>query len=163
MVHLGILLIFVGIVGSSFYSVEKTERLQPGDSVSIESYSLTYDDMSVDSTESGTVISATLLAYDGDKFLGVLTPEIQRRSGYNKWVTEVAIRYGLWDDLYVIMAWAEDDGTAILQIMVNRLVTWIWIGGGVLFIGSLIALWPDRRRPDLRDNEAELQEESGNQ
>jgi cytochrome c-type biogenesis protein CcmF len=160
MVHLGILFICIGVVGSSFYSVEKTERLQPGDSIDIENYNLTYDDMSVNSTTSGTVISTTLLAYDGDKYLGVLTPEMQRRSGYNKWVTEVAIRYGLWDDLYVIMAWAEEDGTAIFQIMVNRLVTWIWIGSGVLFIGSLIALWPDRRRPALRDYEAEMREES---
>ncbi|UCC60929.1 MAG: cytochrome c biogenesis protein CcsA, partial [Dehalococcoidia bacterium] len=161
MVHLGILLICVGIVGSSFYSVEKTERLQPGDSIGIENYNLVYDDMSVHNTAGGTVISTKLLAYAGDNYLGVLIPEMQRRSGYNKWVTEVAIRYGLWDDLYVIMAWAEEDGTAIFQLMVNRLVTWIWIGGGVLFIGSLIALWPDRRRSDLRESEAELLQESG--
>lgn len=164
MVHLGILLICVGVVGSSFYSVEKTERLQPGDSMNIENYSLTYDDISVNSTASGTIIRATLLAYDGDRYSGVLTPEMQRRSGYNKWVTEVAIRYGLCDDLYVIMAWAEDDGTAVFLVMVNRLVTWIWIGGGVLFIGSLIALWPDRRRLDLlRDSEAEVQAGSSDQ
>ena len=61
-------------------------------------------------------------------------------------MTEVAIRYGLWDDLYVILVGWDQDETAAFTVLVNRLVTWVWIGGGVLFLGSLIALWPDRSK-----------------
>jgi cytochrome c-type biogenesis protein CcmF len=67
-------------------------------------------------------------------------------------VTEVGIRSTPAEDLYVILADVEDfqgmvgnDPNAqriVVQVMVNPLVGWIWYGGVVITIGSLIALWP---------------------
>ena len=145
-VHLGIVLICVGVIGSSFYQAEAEAVLRPGESMSIKDYSLTYEGMSTSNTPSRLIVSTTLLVYDGSKLIGELTAEKQYHRSYEQWVTEVAIRYGLWDDLYVILAGWDQDGTAAFKVFVNRLVTWIWIGGGVLLLGSLIALWPDRRK-----------------
>ena len=60
--------------------------------------------------------------------------------------TEVAIRRGLWEDLYVVMAAFElQDQSATLHIVVNPLVNWIWVGFGVLALGTIIALLPERQ------------------
>jgi cytochrome c-type biogenesis protein CcmF len=61
------------------------------------------------------------------------------------WVTEVAIHSSLTEDLYIILANLEEDGLAGFQIVINPLVSWIWIGGAVLLIGTLMAAWPDKR------------------
>jgi cytochrome c-type biogenesis protein CcmF len=65
-------------------------------------------------------------------------------------VTEVAIRTTWWEDLYVILAgWAED-GSATFKILVNPMVVWIWIGGVVMLLGTMIAMWPDAREARRR-------------
>jgi cytochrome c-type biogenesis protein CcmF len=60
-------------------------------------------------------------------------------------VTEVAIRSTLREDLYVILAGWSNDNTAQFTIMIRPAVKWIWIGGGFLMFGGLIALWAPRR------------------
>ena len=62
--------------------------------------------------------------------------------------TEVAIRRGFWQDLYLVLP-ATDPAmmaaqTATLQIVVNPLVNWIWLGFGVIAFGTGIALLPER-------------------
>jgi len=49
-------------------------------------------------------------------------------------------------DLYVSMlGYSEDSGEANIKVDINPLVSWLWIGGIVMMIGGLIAIWPDRR------------------
>jgi cytochrome c-type biogenesis protein CcmF len=149
-VHLGIIIIGIAVIASSFYTVEAEAALQPGESMSIDNYSLTYEEMSTSSTGSRIIISATLLAYNGDKLIGEFTPKKQYHRSYSQPVSEVAIRYSPVEDLYIIFAMWDHDETAAFKVLINPLVTWIWIGGGVLFLGSLIALWPHKRRPEFQ-------------
>ena len=151
-VHLGIVFICIGVIGSSFYSAEAEAVLEPGQSISIKHYDLTYEEMSTSSTESRIIVSTILLAYNGEKLIGELIPEKQYHRSYANPVTEVAIRYGLVDDLYVILARWNHDESAAFKVLVNPLVTWIWIGGAVLLLGSLIALWPNKRRAQYTAN-----------
>ncbi len=146
LVHLGILLICVGVVGSSFNSVEAAAALRPGESLIIDKYRLDYEGISTSVTESRIIVSAPLLAYCDDKPIGEVTPQRQYDIGYQQSVSEVAVRYGLWEDLYVVMASWDSDETAVFQVRVNRLVTWLWMGGALLLLGSLWALSPAFRR-----------------
>jgi cytochrome c-type biogenesis protein CcmH/NrfF len=59
--------------------------------------------------------------------------------------TEVAIRRTLPEDLYIVLA-ASEAGTqaASFAIYVNRLVNWVWLGFGLMAIGTGIALLPER-------------------
>ncbi len=53
-------------------------------------------------------------------------------------------RSTLADDLYIILAGWEDSGrTATFTVYINPLVNWLWIGGFVFIIGTLIAAWPN--------------------
>ncbi len=154
-VHIGIILLAIGVVGSSLYDVEMEATIMPGESMTIKNYTLTYENLDNYETESKTVVTATLSVYNEGKLIGRLTPEKYFHRSYEQAVTEVAIRSTLLEDLYVILiGWDEDDTTAF-KVLVNPLVSWIWIGGVVFVIGGLIAFWPERReKPAPRQTEA---------
>jgi cytochrome c-type biogenesis protein CcmF len=61
----------------------------------------------------------------------------------------IGLRSGLREDLYVVLSSIGEDGRATIQAFVNPLVTWIWIGGGLMLAGTAIAFWPDRRAQRL--------------
>jgi cytochrome c-type biogenesis protein CcmF len=145
-VHIAIILIAIGIIGSSFYNVEKEATLMPGESMTIKNYTLTYENIDQYETQSKTVVTATLSVYNQGKLIGKLTPEKYFHRSYQQAVTEVAIRSTLLEDLYVILIGWDEDGTTAFKVLVNPLVNWIWIGGVVFVLGGLIAFWPDRRR-----------------
>jgi cytochrome c-type biogenesis protein CcmF len=146
LVHIGILLIAIGIIGSSFYDVEKEAVLAPGESITIKNYTLTYENIDYYQTESKEVVSATLSVYNKGNLIGGLIPEKHYHLLSDQWMTEVAIRSTLLEDLYVILVGWDEDDTASFKVLVNPLVIWIWIGGGVLVLGGLIAFWPDRQK-----------------
>ena len=57
--------------------------------------------------------------------------------------TEVGIRSGLREDLYIVFAGAVN-GTeeAVYRFNINPLVWWVWAGGFILVFGGLITMWP---------------------
>ena len=146
-VHIAIILIAIGVVGSSFYGTEKEATLKIGESMTINNYTLTYEGMDSYETESKTVVSATLSIYSKGKLIGELIPEKYFHRSFEQSVTEVAKRSTLVEDLYVILVGWDEDGTTAFRVLVNPLVSWIWIGGWVFLLGGLIAFWPERRRP----------------
>ncbi len=145
-VHIAIILIAIGVVGSSFYNIEKEVTLTPGESMTIKGYTLTYEAIDYYETQSKEVVTATLSVYNGGKLIGKLTPEKYFHRTYEQPVTEVAIRSTLLEDLYVILIGWDEDGTTAFKVLVNPLVNWIWIGGVVFVLGGLIAFWPDRKK-----------------
>jgi cytochrome c-type biogenesis protein CcmF len=145
-VHIAIILIAIGIIGSSLYNVEKEAILMPGESMTIKNYTLTYDNIDYYETESKQVVTATLSVFNEGKLIGGLTPEKYFHRSYDQSVTEVAIRSTLIEDLYVILIGSDEDGTSAFKVLVNPLVNWIWIGGVVFAIGGLIAFWPERQK-----------------
>ena len=55
---------------------------------------------------------------------------------------------GFREDLYLVLGdFARDGSQATIKLQVNRLVSWIWIGGVILTLGTVLALLPERRRP----------------
>jgi cytochrome c-type biogenesis protein CcmF len=143
-VHIAIILMAMGIIGSSIYVVETEATLKPGDSVTIEQYSLTYESLDYYETQSKEVVTATLSVYNDGELIGSVVPEKYFHRSYQQPVTEVAIRSTAKEDLYVILInWDQDSTT--FKVLVNPLVGWIWIGGGVFLLGGLIAFWPERR------------------
>jgi cytochrome c-type biogenesis protein CcmF len=74
--------------------------------------------------------------------------------------SEVAIYSTARNDVYVVFAGATTDGRkAIIQVFYNPLTMWVWIGGIVLVIGTLIALLPNKKTLVRRRQETESKEE----
>ena len=146
-VHISIILIAIGVVGSSFYDTEKEVTLLSGESMTINNYTLVYESRDYYQTEDKGVVTAILSVYKNDKLIGELIPEKYFHRTYEQPVTEVARRSTLAEDLYVILISWDEDGATAFKVLVNPLVSWIWIGGWIFLLGGLIAFWPERQRP----------------
>ena len=143
-VHIGIIILAIGVIGSSAYKVGSEASLLPGESMTIDGYTLTYEgiDQYIDGMK--TVVAANLSVYQGGRFLGTMTPEMYLHANHPQWVAEVAIRPTLAEDLYVSLGGWDEEGVAAFRALVNHLVIWVWIGGVVLLLGTVIVFWPDR-------------------
>jgi cytochrome c-type biogenesis protein CcmF len=139
--------------------MEKQIALNKGDSFRIKNYTVRYDSLSRYPTANKEVVAATLSVYNAGKRVALLTPEKNLHKGQDQAATEVDIHSTLKEDLYVILAGYEGE-TATFKVLVNPLVVWIWIGGGVMGLGTIVALFPDRRRRS-RIVSKELHKEEG--
>ena len=145
-VHLGIVLIAIGISGSSAYQDEVQISLAPGEQVAVHGYTLEYQEFVVEGLTAKQLFQVVLDVYRGPRKIATLTPEKSLYWNIEQWVTEVAIRSSLKEDLYVILAGFEEDGLASLRVLVNPLVIWLWIGGAAMLVGGTMAWWPSTRK-----------------
>jgi cytochrome c-type biogenesis protein CcmF len=139
--------------------------LRPGEETTIGDYTLEYEDYQIEvlnadseTYQSKMRFAAALGVYKAGRKIATLVAEKNNHWLLdNPWVTEVAIRSSLKEDLYVILGGLEQDGLASFELVVNPLVNWLWIGGGLLFVGAAVAMWPSGRKVVSADREeAEL-------
>jgi len=143
-VHFGVALIFMAFAGSHF-NMEKQITLAKGESFKIKNYTLRFDALSIYPTASKQKVVATLTVLNDKHLVGVVSPEKSLYRGQNQPTTDVAIHTNFKEDLYVILAGYEKD-LATFKVLVNPLVVWIWIGGGIMVLGTIFVVWPVRRR-----------------
>ncbi|HUT21424.1 MAG TPA: heme lyase CcmF/NrfE family subunit [Anaerolineae bacterium] len=145
-VHLGIVLIAVGITGSSLYQEEVQVALAPGEQIDVGRYTLHYQDLISEELPDRQRFAAVVGVSNGDRQLATLRPEKAFHWNVEQWVTEVAIRSTLKEDLYLILAGSDQDGLASFRILINPLVAWLWVGGSMLLAGGVLAWWPAPER-----------------
>ncbi len=152
LVHVGMVMIFVGIIGSSAFQQEATANLKRGESFSVGRYVMKFADTTSSHDEHKDVLSTTLEVYRGGDQVATLRPEKYFFRASEQPTTEVAI-YGLFnwppnlsDDLYTILVDNNPQtGGYTFKAYLNPLVSWIWLGGFVVIIGTHIAVLPEWR------------------
>lgn len=144
-IHMGVVLMAVGITGSAMFQSEVEATLRPGQAVDVAGYTLQYEQMRQFDTRGVGVVSADVVAYTGDRARFRMVPQRHFHPRQENPTTEVAIWSGLRHDLYLVLAGWDDTSTATFKAYVNPLVKWIWIGGLVMAVGTLICMFPDRR------------------
>jgi len=147
-IHFGILLFVAGVTGSQAHQTEVQVALAAGESVEVGGFTLAYEDYVYREVQEGgnkILNQAVVDVYRGERKVATVLPERNLHSNVQGAVTEVALRSSLRQDLYVVLASLEPDGLAAFQVLINPMVIWLWIGGGVLIVGTLIATWPPRR------------------
>jgi cytochrome c-type biogenesis protein CcmF len=149
-IHIGIILVAVGVVGSRFYQVETQRNVAIGESMTITSeflgtYELTYRGLrSGESPDDRIITEAMLSVTHNNQPLGALIPTREFFVVQEQPMTIPAKHSTLTNDLYVILAGWEGTGqTATFKAYINPLVNWLWIGGAVFIIGTVIAVWPN--------------------
>ena len=145
-VHLGIVLIFFGFAGEGFKQ-EAQVLLKPGEQTTLGRYTLRYDRLSVDDDGQKQMTAAHMSVFRDGRQVGSLYPAKWAWHGHETEppTTEVAIRRAIAEDLYIVLAAAEaGTQTVSLQIFVNPLVNWVWLGFGIMALGTGIALLPER-------------------
>jgi cytochrome c-type biogenesis protein CcmF len=144
-VHLGTILIAMGVASYFMYHSSASGILAPGESLSVGKYELTLNKVDERSTETQDITAANLTVAKDGKPDGTITSEKVLFVRQQSVMTNVGLRTGLREDLYVILDSVGEDGRASLQAFVNPLIIWIWIGGVVMLVGTVIAFWPDVR------------------
>ncbi len=145
-VHMGIVLMFIGFTGSAF-NLKETKNLGLGEMVRFGHYDLkllTVTDGTNDNYDSS---KAFMDVIEDGKVVGQLEPEIRMYKASQQQNSMVGIRRRLNEDLYVNYSGVLPDGTkATFQFYQFPLVSWIWVGYWVLLFGTLICLIPSKVR-----------------
>lgn len=145
-VHVGIVLMFLGFAGEGFGRDEQA-LLKPGETVQVDRYVLRLDAIRATEDSQKQMVTGQITVLDTDgRQLGTMYPaKWYYRSRPAEPTTEVAIWRSLAEDLYIVMAGFElAEQTASVEVHVNELVNWIWLGFALLAFGTGIALLPDR-------------------
>jgi cytochrome c-type biogenesis protein CcmF len=157
--HLGMAAIVAGIVGSSVYGLNQNLELRPAKADTpavtgrIGGYTLATAGFQRVRRENHTAIVGTILVTPDKGQPFELKPE---RRFYDQGMeqgqssSEVGIKLSLGSDVYLTLAGWEDNGSIVtVSAIINPLVNWIWIGGGLLTLGGLVCLIPSKRRQGI--------------
>ncbi|HEV2305325.1 MAG TPA: heme lyase CcmF/NrfE family subunit [Candidatus Acidoferrales bacterium] len=144
-VHFGIVLIFVGISGQAFnQNVQREMRV--GSQLQIGPYTLVAQNFDETSTANYNASRATIEVFKGNRSVMMLFPERRFYTASQVTQTIVALHSSLARDLYVVYAGrSPEDNTPVIHAYLNPLVHWIWLGGLVLVLGTVLALIPSRQ------------------
>jgi len=146
-VHAAIVLLAIGVVGSSAYGTTVERKLMPGQTMSVGRYDLSYRDLVQRRGANAREVRAQLDVSRDGKRLDVLETGKNRYFAEQSTSNEVGIRTD-WtraEDLFVIADQIDPNGAVYFKVFVKPLVNLIWVAGVVFVLGSLIALWPDAR------------------
>ncbi len=143
-VHLSIVLVALGVVGSSFYGVQKDVVLAPGERTSIGGYEVEFLTTTFQAFPDRSESRFLLAAYKDGTPLTALEARRDFYPAFDISSTQAAIRSTPVEDLYVVPSSLQEDGSAGFRIFVNPMIWWIWVAGPVMVLGTVIALWPQR-------------------
>lgn len=138
-VHLGVVLIVIGLAGAAFRA-ERHALLDEGSSMEVGSYTLTYADRTQTTTDEKQINTAVIEVTSEGEPVGTLYPQRNFHLAQQQPQSEVAIRTGPIEDLYVVITSFDQDGAAALRAFVNPLTWWIWVGAAVMLGGMAILL-----------------------
>jgi cytochrome c-type biogenesis protein CcmF len=146
-IHLGVVLMAIGIIGIEIFQVETQGTLAQGEQLSLENYTLKYKSLAVFDTDDGRNVARAVIGVEkaGD-YVGDLHPRRDYYLDSQQPMTIPGVRSTWEEDLYILLVdWQPvSTNSATFKVYKNPLVNWLWIGGLVFIFGTLIAAWPDK-------------------
>jgi cytochrome c-type biogenesis protein CcmF len=144
LVHMGIVLIFIGITGKAFNQSD-TREMAPGDTMRLGHYALHMVRMDQGENANYQWHRAIIQVIKDGNDLGTLEPEKRFYKASRQGTSEIGLRQRPNEDVYLNFAGMSDDNQrAVIQAYINPLVFWIWFGGLVLIGGTLVCLVPSK-------------------
>jgi len=146
-VHAAIVLLAIGVAGSSLYQTTREAKLSPGQSMEAAGYTLTYRELTREARSNHTAVRAHVDVFRDGELVSRLQPGKNRYAAEDQVSSEMAI-YTSWlraEDVDVIADQVNADQSVYFKVLVKPLVNLIWVAGFVFVGGALIALWPDAR------------------
>jgi cytochrome c-type biogenesis protein CcmF len=145
LVHVGIVIMFIGYTGAAF-NQDRTVELAQGESLQLGRYTMRltgyeegenpnfrWDRIKIDLSKNGTLLET--VHPERRFFIASQTP-----------TTDVALRRRLDEDVYINFAGTGQGNNIVIQAYVFPLVSWIWIGFVVVLLGTFVCLVPDKKK-----------------
>ena len=142
-VHIGVVLIFFGVAGALF-TIEKQITVSAEQSFEVGRYTLLYTGITErEDAHIAAQIATVNILVDGQQ-IDTMHPEKRFYKKQNQPTTEVDIRPTLGGGpLSGSRSYDEPSGLATFQVFINPLVSWIWIGGLILILGTCVIMAPN--------------------
>jgi cytochrome c-type biogenesis protein CcmF len=148
-VHFGVVVMFLGFAGNSFQD-EREATLKKGESSRIGNYDIRLDNLTFEDDGQKNMITAHVTVFDartGEELSKMAPAKWAYRKPEDQVTTEVDKRMTLREDLYLVLGGYDAEAhVAALQLKVNPLVNFVWLGTSFLMAGFSIAVWPEASR-----------------
>lgn len=169
-VHLAVLALSIGIIGTNFFDQRVDVSLLPGESAVIDNYRVEFVEITRGARPDRVTTQAQLNiyrinrseydldtdgyfvdthkydleggTYPGDRQIGTLDPWQGFYPAFNQVSVRSGIRSTPVEDLYLIPSNFNSDGSVALRMSINPLAMWLWISGPIFLLGTVVALWP---------------------
>jgi cytochrome c-type biogenesis protein CcmF len=143
-VHLGVVLIIMGIAGSMAYSIERDATLSVNQSLTVGPYRIQFLGLKASQQPTHMLVEAAFRLFNNGSDKGTISPALKFFPNQQSPVGRAVHRSTLGEDIYLILSgFSEvDRNQATLKVLVRPLVIWMWIGGFVIVLGTLICIAP---------------------
>lgn len=148
-VHLGVVLIILGIAGSMTYSREREATMALNEHLTVGPYLIQFEGLKGEQQPTHFRVEGAFRVFKGTELVGVLSPALKFFPSQQSPVGRAVHRSSLGEDIYLILSgFSElDKNQATLKVLVRPLVVWMWIGGLVILLGTLISILPMKKTP----------------
>ncbi|WP_165061810.1 heme lyase CcmF/NrfE family subunit [Adlercreutzia sp. ZJ154] len=152
--HAAMGIILVGLIGSSMYVTETNQYLQydadtkSAETLKIQDFELVYTGEDVFESDNGDDVDYVVHfdVYRGGQYVGSVSPAVQMVKSTQQQKLEASVIGFPLEDLFVVYRGMSADGEYAMDVRVNPLISFVWVGFGLLMLGSLLALFARRTR-----------------
>lgn len=149
-VHLGVVAVVVAIAASSSYKQHTSATLAKGETLTVGTWQVRYDGITTGKLPHKDYVSAnvTLISPTGEHFerRDLEAPRMNYYEMSNDPIGSPSVHEMVLKDVYVSLLHVDvKAGTASFNAWVFPLVGWIWYAMPFFVIGTLIAIWPQRK------------------
>ncbi len=142
--HFGLAVFLVGVTVSNHFSIDKTVRLEPGDTTSLGGYTFLFKGIREVEGPNYTAQQGMFELRDGNDSITEMQPEKRFYPVQRNVMTEAAIDPSLRRDIYIALGESLEGNAWSVRLYVKPAVRWIWLGGLLMMAGGLLAA-SDRR------------------
>jgi cytochrome c-type biogenesis protein CcmF len=144
-IHFGVLVMTVSITASMAHKIEREFTLAPGQRFNVGRFSLELNEFHEERAPNYDSVQAhvSLRSLTHEKVLQVLAPEMRFYRKNKETTTEVALRMGQREDVYLVLAGIDESGSkASMKVFINPLQVWLWYGAIILVLGGIVVAVP---------------------
>jgi cytochrome c-type biogenesis protein CcmF len=151
LVHLGLIVLAVGVIGSQFFQSQGEAQLRVGQSLTVSGYTVTYLGITDTSKDGIETVQTHFNVSQGGHVIEQIAPGERIFPGFaNQPASIVSISTHRLNDLYVFLSGYDGSTSATIRVFLNPLVSLVWSGGLLMVVGGICCWWPERRRASAR-------------
>jgi cytochrome c-type biogenesis protein CcmF len=156
LVHVGVVVIAIALATTGGWTTKKELNLNPGESAMVRGHKVTFLDRAIEQSAQKTTIKAKV-RIDG---VGTFAPAISSYPNFADGIGTPSIHTDPVHDWYVTLVSSPNEGKVTIDVQVGTLVMWLWIGGLIMVLGTVLALIPARKRRVVPRDEIALSDEA---
>lgn len=152
-VHVGVIVIAVAVTASGSFKEVEEVSIMKGETVQLLDYEVTFIGPRMAQESHRVSQIASFAVKSGTRDLGVLEPRLNNYAGTGMVIGTPAVKSMLREDLYLSLI-RIDEARAAVQVITQPMVLWLWVGGGIMVLGTVVSMWPTRKRRKAQAAEA---------